>query len=184
MKIAALCFLTAMALPAAAAPFAKNVPKVCAQLRKDGWTAPVDPSTNKPGEAEMIVPGVMYLCMVEHVLPAKGAGHAPDLQALLSNDGTEASIILSADVWCEADQAAALDALAKQVERSLTTAEAHVPDSVTAAIRAAKKTKVTADGLTFEVVPVSVDAEACGRVRPGRLGPVLMKVDVSVKPAG
>lgn len=40
---------------------------------------------------------------------------------------------------------ATLDALAKQVERSLAVAEIKVPHGVLAAIRAAKQTKVSAD---------------------------------------
>jgi hypothetical protein len=179
-NIIAICFLLALSMPAAAQSLGKNVPKICAQLLKEGWTAPTDPLTNKPGKAEMIVPGVMYICMVEHELPTKGDGHAPGLQALLSKD-TDASVILSASVWCEVDQTATLDALAKQVERSLAVAAINVPDGVLAAIRAAKQTKVSADGLSFEVVPISVDPDACSRVPADELGAVLMKVDVSVK---
>ena len=179
-NILAICFLAALAMPAAAQSLGKNVPKMCAQLLKEGWTAPADPLTGKPGKAEMNVPGVMYICMVEHELPTKGDGHAPGLQALLSKS-TETSVILSASVWCEVDQAATLDALAKQVERSLAVANIEVPDGVLAAIRAAKETKVSADGLSFEVVPISVDPDACSRVPADELGAVLMKVDVSVK---
>jgi hypothetical protein len=179
-KILAIYFLTALSMPAAAQSLGRNVPKMCAQLLKEGWTAPRDPLTNKPGKAEMNVPGVMYICMVEHQLPTKGDGHAPDLQALLSKD-TEASVILSANVWCEVDEAATLDALAKQVERSLAVADLKVPDGVLAAIRAAKQTKVSADGLSFEVVPISVDPDACSSVPADELGAVFMKVDVSVK---
>jgi hypothetical protein len=179
-NIIAICFLTALSMPTAAQSLGRNVPKMCAQLLKEGWTAPTDPLTNKPGKAEMNVPGVMYICMVEHELPTTGDGHAPSLQALLSKD-TEASVILSASVWCEVDQAATLDALAKQVERSLAVADIKAPDGVLAAIRAAKQTKVSADGLSFDVLPISVDPDACSRVPADELGAVLMKVDVSVK---
>ena len=172
-NIIAICVLAALAMPAAAQSLGKNVPKICAQLLKEGWTGPADPLTHKRGKAEMNLPGVMYICMAEHVLPTKGDGHAPDLQALLSKD-TEASVILSANVWCEVDQAETLDALAKQVERSLAVANIKVPDSVLAAIRAAKETKISADGLSFRVLPIFVDPDACSRVPADELGAVLM----------
>jgi len=121
-------------------------------------TAPVNPETLKPA----------------------GPGHAPDLQALLSEAGKERSIVLSASIWCAADRAPTFDALAKQLERVAGS----VPESIAAAVRAGKEAKATAGGLTFEVVPVEVDAQACGNVPAGELGPVMMKVDVEVKPAG
>lgn len=170
----------ALSLPlsASAQTFGKPLQKTCAQLRSDGWTAPVDPLTNKPGKAETNLPGVMYLCMLSRVLVPAGSGHAPDLQALLSNDGHESSVILSADIWCAADRTATFDALAKQLERLAGS----VPAPISSAIRAGKEAKATANGLSFEVSPVQVDSGACESVPAGQLGPVLMKIDVQVKP--
>src|SRR5437016_3195867 len=131
-----LAFLTVIALPAAAASPLKSVPQACAALRKDGWKAPRDPFSGKPLQAEMKVPGVMYLCTVEHVLArTAGSGHPPDLQALMSDDGSEPSIILSADVWCEIDQPATLEALAKAL---VLVNGSPLPESVAAGIRAGK----------------------------------------------
>jgi hypothetical protein len=58
-----------------------------------------------------------------------------------------------------------------------------VPAPISSAIRAGKEAKATADGLSFEVAPVEVDAGACENVPAGQLGPVLMKIDIEVKPA-
>jgi hypothetical protein len=127
----------------------------------------------------MSIPGAIYLCTLEHVLPPAGSGHAPDLQALLSNAGQGPSIILSADIWCATDRTATFDALAKQLERIAGS----VPEPISSAIRAGKDAKATANGLSFEVVPVEVDSGACESVPAGQLGPVLMKIDVEVKPA-
>ena len=171
----------ALSLPLAAAgePFGKPVQQICAQLQKEGWKAPLDLQTKKPGKAEMEVRGVVYMCTLEHVLQPAGSGHAPDLQALLSNASHESSIILSANIWCAADRTATFDALAKQLERIAGS----VPEPISSAIRAGKEAKATANGLSFEVAPVQVDSGACESVPAGQLGPVLMKVDVQVKPA-
>ncbi|HVT61458.1 MAG TPA: hypothetical protein VHR45_24055 [Thermoanaerobaculia bacterium] len=111
------------------------------------------------------------MCMLTHVLQPRGSGHAPDLQALLSNSGDGPSIILSASIWCTADRTATFDALAKQLEHVAGS----VPELISSAIHAGKKTKATADGLIFEVAPVNVDPGACESVPAGQLGPVLMK---------
>lgn len=178
MKVAAL--LTLLALPLSAASLPKLSP-LCGQLRKDGWTAPNDPISGKPLMAEMSVPGVMYLCSLQRVLPRSGGtGHPPDLQALLSYDGTTSEVIFSADVWCEGDQKATLDALVTQTQTALGVA---LPESIVTAIRSAKPAKATVDGLAYEILPVAVDANACRDVAPGQLGPVLFKVDVAVRVA-
>jgi hypothetical protein len=179
LLFAALALLLPLPLAAAAEPFGKPVQKMCAQLRAEGWTAQADPLTNKPLHAEINVPGVLYLCTLAHVLPKSGPGHAPDLQVLLGDDGKERTIIFSADIWCEKDRAATADALALQLERILGP----LPQPVSAAIRAWKEAKVTANGLTFEVVPVEVEPGACEGVPANHLGPVLVKVDVKVTPA-
>lgn len=166
-------------LAAVAEPFGKSLPKMCAQLRSDGWTAPIDLETGKPGMAEMSISGAVYMCMLMRELKPAGAGHAPDIQALLSNAGKGPGVILSAHIWCAADRTATFDALAKQVERIVGS----VPEPISAAIRAAKEAKATANGLSFEVTLVEVEPEACESVPPGRLGPVLLELDVQVKPA-
>ncbi len=171
----------ALSLPLAAAsePFGKDFHKTCAQLQGAGWTAPVNPTTKKPGKAEMEMGGVVYMCMLTHALKAAGSGHAPDLQALLSTASHESSLILSADIWCTADRAATFGALVKELERVTGS----VPEPIAAAIRAGKDAKATANGMTFEVAPVEVDSGACERAPAGELGPVLMKIDVKVEPA-
>jgi hypothetical protein len=189
----------ALLLPAAAAaaPFHQPVQKLCAALRQDGWTAPLGPLTGRPGRAEVSIPGVMYLCTLTRVLQPAGRGHAPDLQALISDDGKVSQIILSADVWCEADRTATFAALAQQVERLAASAASAasagsagntgspggVPSAITAAIRAGTKATATALGLSFEVSPIEVEPAACTSVPAGQLGPVLMKIDVEIKPA-
>jgi hypothetical protein len=166
-------------LAAAAEPFGKPLQKTCAQLQSDGWTAPIDPQANKAGKAEMNLPRGLYLCTLTHVLKPAGSGHAPDLQALLSNAGKGPGIVLSANIWCAADRTATFDALLKQVERIAGS----VPDPISSAIRAGKEAMTTANGMSFEVRPVEVDSRACESVPAGQLGPVLMELDVQVKPA-
>src|SRR6185369_4897719 len=81
-RILFLLFALALvpSLAAAAGPFEKPLKKTCAELQNDGWTAPVDPQTNKPAKAEMSIAGAMYLCMLTHTLKPAGSGHAPDMQ--------------------------------------------------------------------------------------------------------
>jgi hypothetical protein len=121
----------------------------------------------------------MYMCILSHELKPAGSGHAPDLQAMLSDAGEGPGVILSADVWCAADRSATFDALAQQVERIAGP----VPAPISAAIRAGKEAKATANGLSYEVVPVEVEPAACESVPPGQLGPVLIKIDVEIKAA-
>jgi hypothetical protein len=178
-------------LAAGAEPFRQPVQKVCAELRQAGWTAPIGPLSNRPGRAEVSIPGVMYLCTLTRVLQPTGVGHAPDLQALLSDDGKVSRIILSGSIWCDADRAATFAALAQQVERVVGSVASvggasgggSLPAAIAAAIRTGKETRATALGLSFEVVPVEVEPTACSSVPPGQLGPVLMKIDVEIKPA-
>ncbi|MFL6231574.1 MAG: hypothetical protein ACJ76N_00400 [Thermoanaerobaculia bacterium] len=164
-------------LAAAAEPFGKPLQKICAEFQSDGWTAPANPLTQKRGKAEMSIPGKLYICMLAREMKPAGSGHAPDLQALLSETREERSIVLSAHIWCAADRAATFDALAKQLER----VAGNVPEPIASALRAGKEAKATAGGLAFEVAPVEVDSEACENVPPGQLGPVLMELDVAVK---
>ncbi len=177
MLFAALALM--LPLAAVAEPFGKPLQKMCAQLQSDGWTAAIDLRTGKPGKAEMSISGVVYMCVLTQVLRPAGSGHAPDLQALLSNAGDGPGVILSADIWCAADRTATFDALAKQVERLVGS----VPEPISAAIRAGKSAKAIANGLSFEVTPIDVEPEACEGVSPGQLGPVLMKIDVQITAA-
>jgi hypothetical protein len=180
-RILFLSFALALisSLAAAAEPFGKPLQKICAELQSGGWTAPADPQTKKRGKAEMSIPGALYICMLAHELKPAGSGHAPDLQALLSEARQERSIVLAAHIWCAADRTAAFDALGKQLERIVGS----VPEPISSAIRAGKEAKTTAGGLAFEVAPVEVDSEACENVPAGQLGPVLMELDVQIKPA-
>jgi hypothetical protein len=171
----------ALALPVAAAaePFAKPLQQTCAQLQREGWTAPLNLRTQKPGKPEISVAGKIYMCTLMHALPHTGAGHAPDLQALLLDEQKGTTIVLSANIWCTADRTKTLDALAKQLESTV----GKVPEPISSAIRAAKDADATAAGLSFEVRPVDVDPGACDNVPAGQLGPVLLTIDVQVKPA-
>jgi len=176
---ASLALALLLPLAAGAEPFGKPLQKICAQLRNDGWTAPIDPETGKPRNAEMSIAGVVYMCMLSHDLKPAGSGHAPDLQALLSSAGKGPSIILSANIWCAADRAATFDALAKQLERIAGS----LPEPIAAAIRAGKEARATANGLSYEVARVDVEPEACAGVPPGQLGPVLLELDVKITAA-
>lgn len=177
-RILFVSLVLVLPLAAVAEPFREPLQKTCAQLQSDGWAPPIDPQTNKPGKAEMNLPRGLYLCTLTHALPA-GPGHAPDLQALLSNTGKGPVIVLSANIWCAADRTATFDALLKQVERLVGS----VPEAVSSAIRAGKDAKATGNGLSFEVRPVPVDSGACESVPAGQLGPVLLELGVQVKPA-
>lgn len=161
-----------------------RIPKICTELQKQGWGVPADQLRMDPkAKAEMRVGGLMYMCTVERQLAGKGPGRAPDLAALLSNSAGEPSLILSVNVWCAADQEPATEALAKEVERVLTGSKVAVPAGMLEAIRASRKHETTVGGLRYRVEPIEVDAGACDRVRPGQLGPVLMKMDVAIEPA-
>ena len=162
----------------------ERIPKLCAELQKQGWGVPADQLRMNPKtKAEMRVGGLMYMCSVERQLPGQGPGRTPDLAALLSNSAGEPSLILSVNVWCAADQESATEALAKEVERALAGSKISVPAGMLEAVRASRKHEATAGGLRYRVEPIEVDAGACARVRPGQLGPVLMKMDVAIEPA-
>jgi hypothetical protein len=155
-----------------------RLPKLCAELQKQGWGVPEDMLLLDPkAKAEMRM-GKIYMCGL-----GKGPGHAPDLGALLTNRAAGPSLILSASVWCAADREMTIETLAKEVERILTGSKIPVPLEVLEAIRASRKHEATAEGMRYRVEPIEVDAEACARVQPGMLGAVLMKMDVAVEPA-
>ncbi len=165
-------------------PFSKALPQMCKTLQHQGWVAPED--ILNPGsrlQAEVNIPGVMYMCTLEHHLAGQGPGHKPDLQVLLTNSGNEPSMIMSADVWCAADQAAALTALADQLAREIPALGWSVPAETLAAVRAGTVSKATATPLVFSTKPIEVDAQACEKVGDDALGAVLMKLDVTVEPA-
>ncbi len=131
----------------------------------------------------MSIPGVIYMCTLEHGLAGMGPGHKPDLQVLLSESGGDPSIIFSADVWCAADRTAALAALVDQLEREMQAVGWSIPKETLAAVRAGTASKETATSLVFSTDPIDVDAQAWGKVSDDALGAVLMKLDVSVEPA-
>jgi hypothetical protein len=160
-----------------------RLPKLCAELQKQGWGVPEDMLLLDPkAKAEMRM-GKIYMCGLGRQLAGKGPGHAPDLGALLTNRAAGPSLILSASVWCAADREMTIETLAKEVERILTGSKIPVPLEVLEAIRASRKHEATAEGMRYRVEPIEVDAEACARVQPGMLGAVLMKMDVAVEPA-
>lgn len=109
-------------------PISKVLPQMCKTLQQQGWVAPED--MLHPGhrqQAEMNVPGIMYMCSLEQRLAGVGPGHKPDLQVLLGDSGNDPSIIFSADVWCAGDRAAALTALADQLTRQITAVGWTIP---------------------------------------------------------
>jgi hypothetical protein len=161
-----------------------RLPKICAELQKQGWDVPADQLEMNPNtQAEMRVGKLIYMCTLERQLSGKGPGRAPDLSVLLSSSAGEPTLILSVNVWCAADRDAAVEALAKEVERVLTGSKIPVPAEVLEAVRASRQHEATAEEMRYKVAPIEVDAGACAQVQPGELGPVLMKMDVAVEPA-
>jgi hypothetical protein len=161
-----------------------RLPKLCAELQKQGWGVSADLLKINPNtEAEMRVGKLIYMCTLEHPLAGKGPGRAPNLSVLLSRNAGDPSLILSVNVWCAADREPALEALAKEVERVLTGSKIPVAAEVLEAVRASRQHEATAEGMRYKVAPIEVDAGACDRVQPGELGAVLMKMDVAIEPA-
>jgi hypothetical protein len=161
-----------------------RLPRICAELQKQGWGVPADQLRMNPDtKAEMRVGKLIYMCTLERQLSGKGPGRAPDLAVLLSGSAGEPSLILSVNVWCAADREPAIEALAKEVERVLTGSKIPVPAELLEAVRASRKHETNAEGMRYRVEPIEVDAGACTRVQSGELGPVLMKMDVAVEPA-
>jgi hypothetical protein len=154
---------------------------LCSQLKQHGWAAPKDPSGGA-SRAEFDIPGVAYFCNLERPHKGAGPGHSPLLQALISDSGDEPSVIFSADIWCAADRGA-LAALGDQIDKQLAAVSLRAPADMLAAVREGRKSETVAQGLRYETAPIDVDAQACGKVPENGLGAVLMKIDVSIKPA-
>lgn len=178
--------LLANAVPGQAqehAPLSSRLPQLCAHLQERGWAAPPDISDSRHQmPAEINVPGLMYMCNVEHRLAGIGPGRPSELQALLSNSENQPSIIFSASVWCEADREAALNSLAEEIERELASIAMRVPQQTLAATRKGLASTTSANALHFTTTPINVDHEACSKVKAGALGAVLMKIDVVIEP--
>ncbi len=179
-----------MAMPVAAKDdpakqMSDRLPKICAELQKQGWGVPADQLMLDPNaKAEMRMGKRLYMCTLERQLAGKGPGRAPDLGVLLGSTSEKpGTILLSVSVWCAADREPAIEALAKEVERVLTGSKIPVPAEMLEAVRASRKHESTAEGMRYRVEPIEVDAGACARVQPGMLGAVLMKMDVAVDPA-
>lgn len=182
---AALCAAAGTSAADSVPALRRAVPALCRQLQEQGWHAPADivNPRNKP-VAEINIPGVMYLCTLEQALDGEGPGRPPDLQALLSDDGKQTSMIFSANLWCEADRTAALDALTARIGRLLQQAELPLPADIATGLRAGRAATAAWQGITFSTTPIAVDADACAKVGPGGLGAVLFKIDLSIKTAG
>lgn len=166
-----------MAVPAAAKgnparQLGDRLPKICAELQKQGWGVPADQLRMNPNtQAEMRVGKLIYMCTLERQLAGKGPGRAPDLAVLLSSSAGDPTLILSVNVWCAPDREAAIEALAKEIERVLTGSKIPVPAEVLEAVRASRQHEATAEGMRYKVAPIDVDAGACSQVQPGELGP-------------
>ena len=180
----ALTFVAAASHAAGHAPtatLANHLRDVCANLQQHGWSAPADPSGGRQA-AVFDIPGVAYFCNLERPLTAAGQGHPPVLQALISDSGGAPSVILSADIWCAEDRRA-LAILADEIAAELARVGLQVPADILQATREGGHRVSLAQGLRFEAAPTDVDAQACGKVPAKGLGAVLMKIDVSIKPA-
>ncbi|HYU32440.1 MAG TPA: hypothetical protein VEW48_09775 [Thermoanaerobaculia bacterium] len=186
----AASFLAAvlMAVPAAAKDnpakqTADRLPNICADLQKQGWGVPADELKMNPDtQAETRIGKRLYMCTLERQLAGKGPGRAPDLGVLLASSAGEPHLVFSVNVWCAADREPAIEALAKELERVLTGSKIPIPANVLEAVRASREHDSTAEGVRYRVEPIEVDAGACAQVKPGELGPVLMKMDVAVEP--
>jgi hypothetical protein len=164
-----------------ATPLAGRLRELCAHLQQQGWAAPKDLSGGKTA-AVFDIPGVAYMCNLERPVKGAGPGHSPVLQALISDGGDEPSVIFSAAIWCTADRVA-LTMLADQIDKQLAAISLPAPADILAATREGRKGETVVQGLRFEATPIAVDAQACGKVPENGLGAVLMKIDVSIKPA-
>ena len=159
-----------------------RLPKICAELQKQGWGVPADQlALDFSAKAETRMGKLLYMCSLERQLTGQGPGRAPDVGVLLASSTGDPSLIFSVGVWCAADQKPAIEALAQEVERILAGSKIAVPAEVLDAVRAVRRHEATAAGLQYKVEPVDVDAGACDRVGPGELGAVLMKMDVAVE---
>jgi hypothetical protein len=162
-------------------PLWSRLHDVCAGLRARGWKAPTDGGLD--ARAEMNVPGVVYMCTLAQPLAGVGPGRAPQLQVLLSGTDDVTSAIFSANVWCARDVEPALQSLAAEVGRVLETVGVTPPAEALTAIRAGRAAEAHGPpAITYSVVPIPVDQDACRHVAPGGFGPVYMKVDVALKP--
>lgn len=160
-----------------------RLPKICAELQKQGWGIPADQLAMDPNTKAEMRMGTVYLCMLERQLTGQGPGRAPDLGALLGSSSSGPNLIFSVSVWCAADQKPAAEALAQELERILAGSKITVPAEILEAVRASRKHEITSGGFLYRVEPIEVDDGACARVQPGQLGAVLMKMDVGIKPA-
>jgi len=176
----ALFFLLAAGHAFGASPLADHLRELCADLQQQGWTPPKDFS----GKASAVIdiPGIAYFCNLERPLEGAGTGHAPLLQALITDSGNDPSVIFSADIWCAEDRGA-LATLADHVEKQLARVALQVPAEIRSATRDGRRHETVAQGLRFVAAPVDVDAQACARVPENGRGAVLMKIDVSIRPA-
>jgi hypothetical protein len=163
-------------------PLWSRLPGVCADLQSRGWKASTEGGLKT--EAEMSLPGGFYMCMLQHPLEGVGPGHGPQVQVLLrSTTSGDTGAVFSANVWCAGDVERALQGLAAELERILQTVGVTPPAEVLAATRAGRTLEVKgAPGIAYSVVPIEVDKDACGRVAPGALGAVYMKIDVALEP--
>ncbi|HET7844657.1 MAG TPA: hypothetical protein VFL14_10940 [Xanthomonadales bacterium] len=169
------------ALPAAADPF-DGLPALCKSLQKEGWgrqpgVAKLDPNSL----LEMSIPGVMYMCTLGRELPASDRGHVPELGALLTTSNEDAGALLTAQWFCAGDRAPALAELEKAFAGVAATLDVALPDGMAAAIREGRRFETMKDGIRFASTQIDVDPDACTRVKPGDLGAVMGKIDVSMK---
>ena len=161
---------------------AAHLRQLCTRLQKDGWEAPGDPLDRRRKElAEFDIPGVAYYCNLEHPLPGTGPGHAPLMQALISDSGEASGVIFSAQFWCAADSDAAFSALAAQLEKQLAAISVAAPAEILAAARTGAERDVEAGGLHFKAVRYDIDPHACSKVAENTLGAVLAKLEVVIE---
>jgi hypothetical protein len=180
LGLAALALLGAAA-PLAAAPWDARLPALCQSLQQAQWGLPADIAQLAPDtQIETNLPGIMYLCNLGHSLPAADRGHAPDLGVLITRSDGDASVIHSANWFCEADRAPIVAALRTTMTASAQTLGVALPGDLLAALDAAHDYSATHAGIAFSIEWIAVDPDACAKVPPGGLGAVLGKVDVAI----
>ena len=169
------------AIPAAAGPF-DALPALCKSLQKEGWGRQPGVAKLDPGSPlEMSIPGVMYMCTLGRELPANDRGHVPELGVLLTTSNDDAGALLSAQWFCAGDRMPALADLEKAFAGVASSLDVTLPEGMAGAIREGRRFAAVKDGIRFAATPIDVDPDACTRVKPGDLGAVLGKIDVSMK---
>lgn len=173
---------------AAIEALAEKLPELCGRLQKKGWLLPQSPL--HPGKRESMEAygiGQLYMCMLERDVPGRGPGHKPQLQVLMSDlpeKNDPPSITFSLSVWCDADRAAALGALADAVDSGLGAIELKAPAPLLDAARNGRAGSGRGADFGFKTELSAVDPHACSTVRDGQLGAMLFGYSATIDLTG